>query len=448
MVLAARMIRVLGRSAVIPLCFALTACLEDGGSKPVPADKPAGAVVAPSAEALALHRRLLTLDSHIDIPKNFATPEVDPGASGKFQVDLPKMKAGGLDAGFFIVYVAQTQRRPENYVKAQQQAMVKFDAIHRLCEVMYPDRIALANTAADVGKIHAQGRLVALIGIENGYVIGNDLALLKKYYDLGARYMTLAHMGHNDIADSANPEPELGDKPAEHHGLSEFGRRVVAEMNRLGMMVDVSHISKEAMMQATRLSRAPVIASHSATRALADLPRNLDDEQLRAIRDNGGVVQVVAYSLYVRKQPEKEQALADMKKRLLQTYSVVTLDDLTDQQLKGYEAAVAELDKIWPKATLADFVGHIDHAVKIMGIDHVGISSDFGGGGGVRGWDNASETANVTAELVRRGYTEKQIAQLWGGNLLRVMAAVEAVAQREQAEAARAAPPKQGKKRV
>lgn len=201
-------------------------------------------------------------------------------------------------------------------------------------------------------------------------------------------------------------------------------------------------------MQATRLSRAPVIASHSATRALADLPRNLDDEQLRAIRDNGGVVQVVAYSLYVRKQPEKEQALADMKKRLLQTYSVVTLDDLTDQQLKGYEAAVAELDKIWPKATLADFVDHIDHAVKIMGIDHVGISSDFGGGGGVRGWDNASETANVTAELVRRGYTEKQIAQLWGGNLLRVMAAVEAVAQREQAEAARAAPPKQGKKRV
>lgn len=187
-------------------------------------------------------------------------------------------------------------------------------------------------------------------------------------------------------------------------------------------------------MQATSLSRAPVIASHSATRALADLPRNLDDEQLRAIRDKGGVVQVVAYSLYVKKQPEKEQALADMKAATLRKYSRTSLDDLSDEQIRGYNGAVAELDKIWPRATLSDFVDHIDHAVKIIGVDHVGISSDFGGGGGVSGWENASQSANVTAELLRRGYNGDQIAALWGGNLLRVMRETEQIAADMQKE--------------
>jgi membrane dipeptidase len=416
------MLRVFGRLTFLLLCFALTACFDGKGQ-----DKSATVDVVPTAgpEAIALHQRLLTIDSHMDIPKNFATPEADPGAKTKMQVDLPKMRAGGLKAGFFIVYVAQSRRTPENYLKAQADAMVKFNAIHRMCETMYPDQIGLATTVDQMRQIHAQGRLVALIGIENGYVIGKDLTLLKKYYDLGARYMTLAHMGHNDIADSANPRPELGDSQAENHGLSPFGRQVVAEMNRLGMMVDISHISKEAGLQAAALSEAPVIASHSAMAGLVGIPRNMDDEVLKAVAKSGGVVQVVAFSAYVKKQPEKDQALADMKKKVLAKYGVENLDDLTKEQIKEFEGAVAELDKIWPKATLGDFVDHIDYAVKRIGIDHVGISSDFGGGGGVRGWNNAAETANVTAELMRRGYSEEAIAKLWSGNLLRVMAAVE-----------------------
>jgi membrane dipeptidase len=434
MVTISVMVRIFRYAAAALLCLSLTACFEGGDKSKSSPGNPDGAALVPSPAAFALHGKTLTIDSHVDIPKNFATPEADPGLNGKMQVDLPKMKAGGLDAVFFSVFVGQTPRTPENELLAEQKAMVKFEAIHRMCEVMYPDRIALATSAGEVEKIHREGRLAALIGIENGYVIGHDLSLLKKYYDLGARYMTLAHKGHNDIADSANPAPELGDKPAEHHGLSDFGRQVVAEMNRLGMMVDVSHISKEAMMQATSLSRAPVIASHSATRALADLPRNLDDEQLRAIRDKGGVVQVVAYSLYVKKQPEKEQALADMKAATLRKYSRTSLDDLSDEQIRGYNGAVAELDKIWPRATLSDFVDHIDHAVKIIGVDHVGISSDFGGGGGVSGWENASQSANVTAELLRRGYNGDQIAALWGGNLLRVMRETEQIAADMQKE--------------
>src|SRR5690606_26262285 len=204
------------------------------------------------ARAREIHDRVLTLDTHVDIPFNYATEEVDPGVRGNFQVDLPKMREGGLDAAFFIVYVGQTERTPENYERAKEQAMTKFNAIRRMTYELYPDQIELAYSAADVERIHRSGKLVAAIGIENGYVIGKDLSLLEKYHELGARYMTLAHNGHNDISDSANPRPNLGDAETEHGGLSAFGEEVVAEMNRLGIMVDVSHISKDAMLHAVR----------------------------------------------------------------------------------------------------------------------------------------------------------------------------------------------------
>src|SRR5690606_18325198 len=237
------------------------------------------------ARARAIHERVLTIDTHIDIPFNFATPEVDPGVRGESQVDLVKMEEGRLDAGFFIVYVGQTERTPEAYERAKEAALTKTRAIHRMAE-MYPDRVAIAYTADDVERIHGEGKLVAAIGIENGFVIGKDLSLLEEYQRLGARYITLAHGGHNDIADSATPRANLGDSEAEHGGLSEFGEQVVAEMNRLGIMVDVSHISKAAMLHAVRVSKAPVIASHSSVRALADHPRNMDDEQLLALKEN------------------------------------------------------------------------------------------------------------------------------------------------------------------
>ncbi|HEX7049497.1 MAG TPA: membrane dipeptidase, partial [Longimicrobiales bacterium] len=247
------------------------------------------------ARAREIHERVLSIDTHDDIPFDFATAEVNPCERLDRQVDIPKMVEGGLDVAFFSVYVGQTERTPENYAKAKADAMTKFEAIHRMAEALCPEAIEIAYTAADVERIHASGKRVAAIGIENGFVIGKDLSLLETYHELGARYITLAHGGHNDIADSATPRERLGDGPAEHNGLSAFGERVVAEMNRLGILVDVSHISKAAMLEATRLSRAPVIASHSSTRALADHPRNMDDEQLRVLAEHGGVIQVVAF---------------------------------------------------------------------------------------------------------------------------------------------------------
>ncbi len=381
--------------------------------------------------ARGIHDRVLTLDTHVDIPSNYATEEVDPGVRGDYKVDLPKMEEGGLNAAFFIVYVGQTARTPENYEKAKQDAMTKFNAIHRMADDMYPDRIEFAYTADDVVRIHESGKLVATIGIENGYVIGKDLSLLEKYHELGARYITLAHGGHNDIADSSTPREKIGDADSEHDGVSDFGEEVIAEMNRLGIMVDVSHISKAAMLDAVRLSKAPAIASHSSTRALADVARNMDDEQLRALAENGGVMQTVALGSFVKNPPEKRAAMDE----LLAEFGISSMggrSELSDEKRAELMAKRAELDEEWPPATVKDFVDHIDHAVEIMGVDHVGISSDFDGGGGVEGWNDASETFNVTLELVRRGYTEEQIAQFWSGNLLRVWREVERVAQETQ----------------
>ena len=381
--------------------------------------------------ARGIHERVITLDTHVDIPFNYVTEEVDPGVRGDSQVDLPKMEEGGLDTAFFIVYVGQTERTPENYEKAQQDAMTKFDAIHRMTDEMYPERIELAYTTDDVVRIHESGKLVATIGIENGYVIGKDLSLLEKYHGLGARYMTLAHGGHNDIADSATPRERFGDAESEHDGVSAFGEEVIAEMNRLGIMVDVSHISKAAMLDAARLSQAPVIASHSGTRALSDHPRNMDDEQLLALQESGGVIQTVALGTFVKNPPDKQKAMDE----LLVEYGISSMGgvaSLPEDKQAELRARRTELASQWPEANLSDFVDHIDHAVELIGIDHVGISSDFDGGGGIDGWNDASETFNVTLELVRRGYSEEQIEKLWSGNLLRVWREVERVAEELQ----------------
>ncbi len=402
------------------------------GSVPAPGPVPDAAVeeAALTERARGIHDRVLTIDTHVDIPFDFATAEVDPGVRGDWQVDLPKMIEGGLDAAFFIVYVGQTERTLENYEQAKADAMTKFNAIHRMAEEMYPDRIEIALTADDFERIAAAGKRVAAIGIENGYVIGTDLSLLETYHALGTRYITLAHGGHNDIADSATPRENLGDGESEHDGVSAFGQEVIAEMNRLGIMVDVSHISKSAMLDAVRLSRAPVIASHSSTRVLADHPRNMDDEQLLALRDHGGVIQIVALGAFVSTTAgARDDALRSLRTDFaLAPSDGVDFVGLTTVRRAEYERRMAEIDQEWPAADVPMFVDHIDHAVGLIGIDHVGISSDFDGGGGVEGWNDASEAFNVTLELVRRGYTEAEIAQLWGGNLLRVLREGERVA--------------------
>jgi membrane dipeptidase len=397
------------------------ACSHPGSSASSFPPRPAGVDPALYDRARAIHERVFTIDTHKDIPDNFATPAADPKTMNA-QVNLEKMKAGGYDMAFFAVYVGQGARTDSGNAYAKGRALNKFAAVHRMAEQMYPDLIEIAYTPEDAERIHRSGKLVAGIGIENGWVIGKDLSLIKRYYDLGARYMTLAHTSNNDICDSST-DP----KGEEWGGLSPFGRQVVAEMNRVGMMVDVSHVSKKCMMQATALSTSPVIGSHSSTTAVANVPRNMDDEMLTAIRNNGGVVQMVAFNGYVKVQPPARDSLA----RALNAEFFPGAAGgrggggrgraaLSAERRAEYDRRLAEIDARFPPATVVDFVNHIDHAVKVAGIDHVGISSDFDGGGGITGWRDASETFNVTLELVKRGYSEDDIRKLWGGNTLRV----------------------------
>jgi membrane dipeptidase len=388
--------------------------------------EPALEETAANAAADALHRRVLTLDTHVDIPFDFMTPAADPGKPSKMQVDLPKMRDGGLEAAFFVVYVGQTPRTPENYELARLGAEKKFSAIHKMVET-YADEIVLATSAADVERIRAQGKLVALIGIENGFVIGKDIGLLRRYYDLGARYFGLVHAGHNDLGDSANPVSWL-DKGPEHHGLSALGREVVKELNRLGIIVDISHASKETALQAIELSRAPVIASHSDLSALNEISRNLDDETLVALAEKGGVAQIVAFDSYLWLGSVAKRKAQEALRQEYGLEDSFGIGKLPPDKAAEYWRRLSALDQVWARADVKKLVDHIDYAVKKVGVDHVGIASDFGGGGGIVGWKDASETYNVTRELARRGYNEEDIAKLWGGNLLRVLARVEVIA--------------------
>ncbi len=365
------------------------------------------------ARARAIHDRVVTIDTHIDIEPAHFTAECNYTRRLVTQVNLPKMRDGGLDVAFLIVHVPQGPLTPAGYADAYRQAVAKFDAIHRLTEQIAPKEIGLALTSADVTRIAQSGRKVAVIGVENGYPVGVDVARVREFYQRGARYMSLAHTGHNQLSDSHSGETS---KDAPNTGISSLGREVLAEMNRVGMMVDLSHLSRAAALQAMELSKAPVIASHSAVRALVDHNRNLDDEQLRALKRNGGVVQVVAYAGYLK---------AGARSGRTPIRNAVAAGAPAACPTEGASAKPLTVEG---RAGVQDLVDHIDYVVKLMGIDHVGISSDFDGGGGIEGWDSAADTANVTIELVRRGYSEEEIAKLWGGNLLRVWAEVERLA--------------------
>ena len=455
----------------------------------------AAAMAAPAAQtpattddalikkARGIHDRVIALDTHDDISPADFTAERNYTQDLGNQVNLPKMIAGGLDASFFIVYVGQGPLTPEGFDNAYKQAVAKFDAIHLLTEKIAPDKIELALTAADVRRISKAGKKVALIGVENGYPLGDASTAVKRvkeFYDRGARYLSLAHNGHSQLADSNNGEAS---GQWAHNGLSDLGKQVVAELNRVGIMVDLSHPSKPANLQAIALSKAPVIASHSSARALCDHSRNMDDELLLALKKNGGVVQTVAFATYVKTPPpasaERLAALAKLEEEFgLPAGSLGrggrggggagrgrgaapgaagaaaaapatapagapgaaaqgrgrgrggALAQLPDDKRAEAEKRLAAIDKQFPpppRANVKDFVDHVDYIVKKIGIEHVGISSDFDGGGGIDGWNDASETFNVTLELVRRGYTEEQIGKIWSGNLLRVMEEVRQV---------------------
>ena len=363
-------------------------------------------------KAQLIHLTTTTLDTHDDINvKNF-TDSLNYTQNIDTQVNLPKMQAGALDVAWFIVYTGQGELTPEGYKKAAENAQAKFDAIHRLVEVYGKNKIALATTSKEVDSLRKIGKKVAMIGVENAFPIGENIEEVARYYAMGARYMSLAHNGHNQFSDSNTGE---FDNTAKHNGISELGKQIIEKMNYYGIMVDISHPSKEAIRQTIAHSKAPVIASHSSARALSDHPRNLDDAQLQWVKDSGGVVQTVALAAFLN----KEKAAAHKKAK--------------DSLLKADpNADLTALKATYPPVNVSDFVDHIDYIKNKIGIDHVGISSDFDGGGGIEGWKDASETFNVTLELVKRGYSKEEIAKIWSGNLLRVLDRVQAVAQELQ----------------
>ena len=375
-------------------------------------DKPQQKEVAIQQKAQLIHLKTTTLDTHNDIDvKNF-TDSLNYSQNTDTQVNLPKMQAGALDVSWFIVYTKQGDLTPEGYKKAADNAQSKFDAIHRLTEIYAPTKIGLATTSIEVDSLRKMSKKVAMIGVENAYPIGLDTANVKRYFDMGARYMSLAHNGHNQFSDSNTGE---FDNTAKHSGISALGKQIIEKMNYYGIMVDISHPSKEAIRQTIAHSKAPVIASHSSARALSDHPRNLDDEQLGWVKESGGVVQTVALAAFVN----KEKAAAYKKAK----DSILKIDP---------KASLETIKKSTPPVNVSDFVDHIDYIKNKIGIDHVGISSDFDGGGGIEGWRDASQTYNITLELVRRGYSEQEIGKIWSGNLLRVLDRTQKVAKELQ----------------
>ncbi len=430
----------------------LVACSEPDPSGPIasPESDTAETEEQLTERAVAIHSRVITLDTHADINTENFTATRNYTEDLDTQVTLPKMEAGGLDVAWFIVYTGQGLLNSEGYEAAYANAIDKFDAIHRLAEDIAPDQIEIAYTSDDVRRIVAEGKKVAMIGIENAYPIGLNMDRIEDFHARGGRYMSLAHNGHSQFSDSNTGESDMDYL---HGGLSEMGYQAIAEMNRLGIMIDISHPSRDSIMQTIEASRAPVIASHSSARTLTNHTRNLDDEMLFALKENGGVVQTVAFSSYVSEARRSfiEQGRTRLRRGVAEQLGYEMLDpsavnQLSEAEREEYDILMSDIDAriaprvrtevtaLAPPATVSDLVDHIDYLVNLIGLEHVGISSDFDGGGGIEGWNDASESLNVTLELVRRGYTEVEIEMMWSGNLLRVLDDVQRISAEIQAE--------------
>ena len=367
--------------------------------------------------AQKIHNNFLTVDSHSDTPLGLMTPGFDISQRHNYletgtRVDFPRMKEGGMDAMFFAVFLGQGKRDSASNLKAKIRAEMIFDSIHENLN-RYPELAQLALSPEDAYSIKKSGKRAVFMGIENGYPIGNDLSLIKHFYNRGARYITLCHTRNNDICDSSNDSVVFG-------GLSDFGKKVIDEMNRVGMMIDVSHISDASFYDVIERSKTPVIASHSCARALCDSKRNLTDSMLVKLAENGGVIQMCILSAYVIKTPpnlQRDSAEAAMRIKYR------NFQDLTDEEMKLASQEWHENERKFPEtlATVSDAVNHIDHIVKIAGINHVGIGTDFDGGGELEDCRDVSQMKNITIELLRRGYSDEDIGKIWGGNLMRVM---------------------------
>ncbi len=372
------------------------------------------------SQAEKIHAKTLTVDTHCDTPMNIAGSDFDLGIRHtEGCVDFPRMKEGGLDAEFFAVFTSQGPRNDSAYNEIYEYALSVLDKVQSNVE-KYPDIAGIATSPGDALRLKKEGKISAFIGIENGYPIGLDLNRVKAFYDRGARYITLSHTRNNDICDSST-DP----RGPEHDGLSEFGKKVVEEMNRLGMMVDVSHISDNAFYDVLEVSTAPVIASHSSCRALCESPRNLDDDMLLALRDNGGVIQICILSDYLKIPDPNPQLDARLKEFADKYVDFGLLGEEEKKIARGEYRAIRErYEKL---ATVDDVADHIDHVVQVIGIDHVGIGTDFDGGGGVEECMSVADMKNITIELLQRGYSWKDIAKIWGGNIMRVMKEAESL---------------------
>ena len=384
--------------------------------------------------ALKIHKKVLTLDTHADTPLRMIEPGFDmserhdPNETGS-KVDYPRMKEGDLDAIFFAAFVAQDIRNDDGNSRAKSLCFQMIDSILVSIE-RNSDIVGLALNPQDAYSLEKEDKRAIYIGIENGYPIGEDLSNVEAYYNKGVRYITLVHSSNNDLADSAT-DPN----GAEHDGISEFGSQVVNEMNRLGIMVDVSHGSDSVFYDAIKLSKAPIIATHSNARAVTNHKRNMTDEMLKLMAKNGGVVQLTMLSSYLRDTPpniKRDSAIDSLRSNMK------PIDKMSDEEKVALRAKYQEINENYPNppATVKHVADHIDHIIKIAGIDHVGIGCDFDGGGGIEGVFDASEVMNITIELVRRGYTEEQIEKIWGGNLIRVFKDVQAISEKIKSNSA------------
>jgi membrane dipeptidase len=369
-----------------------------------------------------IHDKYLTIDSHTDTPlmigrEGFSLGERNDPRNRGGKLDFPRMHEGGLDAVFFAVFVGQDERTIEGNEQAKKRALQIFDNIHKSLD-QFNHMAGLALKPDDAYRLKREGKSAIFIGLENAYPIGNDLSMISEFYDMGARYITLSHTRNNDVCDSSTDT-------IEHNGLSDFGKSVVQEMNILGMMVDVSHISDKAFYDVLEITSTPIIASHSNARAICNHPRNMNDDMLKALKENGGVVQVCVLSAYVKEanpNPERDAARNAIREKFN------NFQGLTDEQMAIAREEWHEINRIYPPelATVSDLVDHIDHIVNTIGIDFVGIGTDFDGGGALEDCYDVSELPNITAELLRRGYSESDIGKIWSGNFMRVFREVEA----------------------
>ena len=379
----------------------------------------------PEKQVAKIHQKILTVDTHCDTPMAMLDDNFDIGIKNsppQSRVDFPRMKEGSLDAMFFAAFTSQRERTAENTENAYKTANQMIDVTYEACH-KYNNLAEIATKSSDAARIEKSGKRAIYIGMENGFPIGTDINRVKEFYNRGVRYVTLCHSSNNDICDSSTDK-----KGAEHDGLSEFGVEVVKEMNNLGMMIDVSHISDKSFYDVIKLSKAPVIASHSSVRAIAHHNRNMTDDMIKTLAKNGGVIQICLLDDYI-KDPDTTTMYYQKRKELNQVFDT-KYDSMTDEEKKALRNEWKILKEKYPKTlpTVADCVDHIDYVKNLVGIDYVGIGSDFDGGGGLDGCADVSQFPNITLEMLERGYTQEEIRKVWGGNFFRVFAAIEKMA--------------------